>query len=139
MPLPNLASIARQVLYDEPTFMALIAPERLGYRVPGDVTAPFVRVQCPNAAPRGGDSVLFRPLIQVDAYTAPGDDAEDTVWALAEAAGYTLGRVRNRTIGDVSFSGRRLDGPTPGYDTSRGESAPLVRCTVRVELTLHLR
>jgi len=137
--LPRMDLIARQILHEDPGFSALIPAARLGYTVPTPVTAPFVRVQCPNASPANGDLVLWRPLIQVDAYAPPGDTAEDVVWNLVATAGQVLHRTRNRTVGDVTLSGRLVDGPIPGYDTSRGESTPLVRCTVRAVLALHLR
>jgi hypothetical protein len=138
--LPWLPSVVRAFLMGQPNFTGLIVGARVVYKAPPDVTTPYVRIQVPNAAPMSGDSVAFRPLVQVDAYCPAGaTNADKTVWDLVSAASWSLSRARNVVAGSLSWSGRHLDGPIPDIDKSRGDSSPLTRAVIRAELTLHAR
>jgi hypothetical protein len=139
-PLPWLPGVVRAFLADQATFVALVPLDRLVFKAPTDVTTPYARIQVPSPGPMSGDGVAWRPLVQVDAfYPKSNPDADDTVWNIVAAAAVLLGRARNIITGSVAWSGRHLDGPIPGTDTSRGESAPMARALIRAELTLHAR
>lgn len=139
-PLPWMPAVVREFLGDQGTFLAVLAIDRLVFKAPADVTTPYARIQVPSPGPMTGDGVAWRPLVQVDAYCpASNPDAENIVWDIVSKAAVLLGRARNIVNGTLSWSGRHIDGPIPGTDTTRGEATPLARAVIRAELTLHSR
>lgn len=139
-PLPWLPGVVREFLADQPSFLALLSLERLVFKAPTDVTTVYGRIQVPSSGPMSGDGVGWRPLVQVDALCPMTDpDADMIVWNIVSAAGTLIGRARNVVTSGLSWSGRLVDGPIPGTDTSRGEDAPMARALVRAELTVHAR
>jgi len=137
-PLPPVRHIARDLLLTQPVFAGLIQPDRIVFKQPADVTAPFVVIQVPGNNAISGDNVAWSPLVQVDGY-APASDpaADDVAWELAAAAAEVFGRARNVTSGSVTFSARVIDLLQAGPDVSRGENNPLARALMRAELTVH--
>jgi hypothetical protein len=139
MSLPWVPGAVRAILLADPVFTGLIPqPARVGFESPSDVTTPFVVIQAPGGFSLSGDGVAWSPLIQVDGY-APNTyaDARRLVWRLASEAARILGRSRNVVYETMSYSGRIVDGPLEGVDTSRGTASPLRRCLIRAELKAH--
>jgi hypothetical protein len=139
-PLPWMPGVVRAFLVDQPTFVELLPLDRLVFKAPANVVDPYGRIQVPSPGPMSGDGVAWRPLVQIDAYCPmTNPDAADITWNIVAAAAVLLGRARNITQGNLSWSGRHIDGPIPGDDRSRGEDSPLARAFIRAELTVHAR
>jgi hypothetical protein len=125
------------VLLADATFAGLIQPARVGFEAPSDVTTAFVVIQAPGGISLSGDGVAWSPLVQVDGYCPISSNARKLVWQLAAEAARILGRTRNVAYESMSYSGRIVDGPLEGVDTSRGTASPLRRCMIRAELKAH--
>jgi hypothetical protein len=139
MSLPWIPGAARVILLADPVFAGLVPQaERVGFESPLDVTSPFVVIQAPGNFSLSGDGVAWSPLVQVDGYAPKSyPDARRLVWRIAAEAGRVLGRARNVTFENMSYSGRVTDGPLEDVDTSRGTASPLRRCLIRAELKAH--
>jgi hypothetical protein len=138
-PIPWVPGAVRQLLLADTGFNTACGG-RLSTRLPGIVTfCAQLRVSGLNSL--SGDGVAWSPLVQVDGWCAPdiaGTDPEVKAWQIAAAAARVLGRIRNVTYQNMTYSGRLIEGPIPDVDTSRGESSPLYRAIVRAELAVHV-
>lgn len=140
MPLPWMPEVIRHLLLSRSPFIDLIAASRVGFTAPADVTTEFVIIQAPGGASLSGDDVAWSPLVQVDGYWPASDPAAaKKAWDLAAGAATVLGRARNLSYANVTYSARLTDGPIPDVDTSRGPSSILHRALIRAELRLHSR
>lgn len=138
--LPWIPAAIRALLLADPTFASLV-PNRVGTRLPADMTTPFARVQVsgPGGDLGGGG---YKPLVQVEGWVAPGgtEDPERTAWRIATRAARVLRTARNVAYESMHYSPRLIDGPfAPDPDVTRGPSSPLYRALVRAELTIHNR
>ncbi len=138
-PMPWVPGAVRQLLLADAGFNTACGG-RLMTRLPNPVTfCAQLRLAGNNSL--SGDGVAYSPLIQVDGWCAPGQsgmDPEVKAWEIAAHAARVLGRARNVTYQNMSYSGRLVEGPLPDVDTSRGESTPLYRAIVRAELAVHV-
>lgn len=141
MPPPRPPDAVRAYLLADVPFSTACAG-RVGGSLPPDMTKPFVQLRVISNAALSGTHFAKSPLIQADMWvplgrpTPPEDEAAD----LAEMAAELLSKARNVSYLTMTWSGRLVDGPTPGPpDTSRGEGAPLIRSWIHVEMTTHTR
>jgi hypothetical protein len=136
-PIPWIPGAVRQLLLADANFVTACG-NRLMTRLPATVTfCAQLRIAGLNSI--SGDGVAWSPLVQVDGWCAPGisgTDPEMKAWEIASHAARVLGRARNVTYQNMSYSARLVDGPLPDVDLSRGESTPLYRAIVRAELRL---
>lgn len=141
MPLPSMRRAVRAFLLTQPVFSNLITPDRVVYKAPPDVTSKYVRIQIPGNISLSGDDVAWSPLVQVDGLCPANiEDADDIVWDLVAAAATAFGQARSVIYQNTVWRGRLIDGPLAAPpDISRGESSPLARALMRVELKVHNR
>lgn len=137
MSLPWVPGAVRAVLLADATFSGLIGAPRVLFEAPPSVTTSFVIIQAPGGFSLSGDGVAWSPLVQVDAYSPITPDARKDVWTLVATAAQVLGRARNIGYESMFYSGRIVDGPLEGVDTSRGTANPLRRALIRAELKAH--
>lgn len=138
-PIPWIPGAVRQLLLADPAFVTACG-NRLMTRLSSTVTF-CAQLRAPGLNSLSGDGVAWSPLVQVDGWCAPGipdTDPEVKAWEIAAHAARVLGRARNVTYQNMTYSGRLIEGPIPDVDTSRGESTPLYRAIVRAELAVHV-
>lgn len=138
MTLPWMPGAIRAILLADSNFTALC--DRVLTRAPQDASEPYVTVQVVGGFPLAGDDVAFSPMVQVNAWCAPGGavDPEVTAWNIAAQAAKTLARAKNVLYEGASYSARLTDGPLTDVDTSRGDDVPLYRALIRAELVVHV-
>lgn len=140
--LPWVPGAIRQLLLADSDFSAACAG-RCGTRLGSEVTY-CAQVRTPGVNSLSGDGVAYSPLVQVDGWCTReaadglGVDPEVKAWEIAAHAARVLGRARNVSYQNMTYSGRLIEGPLPDVDISRGESTPLYRAVVRVELAVHV-
>lgn len=139
MSLPWIPGAIRGLLLADAVFSTACGA-RVSTILPSTVTF-CAQIRTPGNNSLSGDGVAFSPLVQVDGWCAPGItgvDPERKAWEIAAEAARVLGRARNVTYQNVSYSARLIDGPIPDVDTSRGDSSPLYRAIVRAVLAVHV-
>lgn len=139
--LPSMRHAVRALLVADAGFVAVLPMARLTFKAPPSVTTKYGTIQIPGNNSLSGDGVAWSPLVQVDGWCPMTDEAaDDLAWDIAAAAAAVLGRARNVTYQNITYSARLIDGPMAGPpDVSRGESEPLARALIRAELTVHNR
>ena len=139
-PIPWVPGAIRQLLLADAPFMTECG-SRLSSRLPSTVTF-CARVRLAGNNSLSGDGVAWSPLIQVEGWCAPGvtgvSDPEVKAWDIAARAAVVIGRSRNITYQNMTYSVRLVEGPLSDVDTSRGESTPLYWSLVRAELNAHV-
>jgi len=138
-PIPWIPPAIRALLLADADFAAECGG-RISTRLPSTVTF-CAQIRVPGLNSLSGDGVAWSPLVQVDGWcatTVPGVDPEQKAWNIAAHAARILGRARNVTWQNMTYSGRLVEGPIPDVDTSRGESTPLYRAIVRAELSVQV-
>lgn len=133
-PIPWIPGAVRQLLLADAEFTAACGG-RVSTILHSTVTF-CAQIRTPGLNSMSGDGVAWSPLVQVDGWCAAGLGLEPEVkaWEIASHAARILGRARNVTYQNMTYSGRLVEGPLPDVDTSRGESTPLYRAIVRAEL-----
>ena len=140
--LPWAPGAVRDYLIHVPVVTATVPAAAITTReAPDPIVGPFILIR--GAGVAGRDGALRHPLVQVDAYAPKweilgGDvEPEELAWNIAAGCGRLLGATRNVDFRSSAWSGEWVDGPLTFVDVSRGESSPLYRATVRVEV--HMR
>jgi hypothetical protein len=136
--LPWVPEPIRNLLLADGTFAAMLQPDRVVFQAPPLAATPWAEILVPGNISLSGDGVAWSPLVQVNACCPPGFDhpnPKKLVWDIAARAAWVLGRARNLSFANMSYSGRHTDGPLPDVDKSRGDSAPILRAIIRAELT----
>lgn len=144
MAMPFAPGAARAFLTGQPRFVALVSPENIATRdLPEEITGPCVTIRSPGNV--GGDPMLRRPMIQVDAWVPKleilgGDiDPDEVAWNIAALAGELIGKARTIRFRNAAWSGKWVDGPiTFPPDIKRGPDFPLFRATIRAELKMRI-
>lgn len=139
-PIPWVPGAIRQLLVADTAFMTECG-SRISSRLPSTVTF-CARVRLAGNNSLSGDGVAWSPLVQVEGWCAPGvagvSDPEVKAWDIAARAAAVVGRARNITYQNMTYSTRIVDGPLSDVDTSRGDSTALYWSLVRVEVTAHV-
>jgi hypothetical protein len=134
--IPFIAGAVRQALLADAAFAAACGG-RLATKVGN--TFPCSTVRVTDSSPISGDNIAYKPFVQVEGWCPEStQDAEILVWRIASEAARVLGRLRNVSYENMTYSGRLAGGPIPDVDTSRGTGSPLCRAFVHIELTAHV-
>ena len=144
--MPFMPAAVRAFLLAQPSFAALIPPERIVTRdLPETISAPCFRVRnaTNNAGVSAGSDPLLRfVIVQLEAWVPKWDilggttDPEEVANDIAMLAGELVGRARNVSFRGAAWSGRWLDSPTLPVDVRRGVDNPLYPAMARAELTV---
>lgn len=138
-PIPWVPGAIRQLLLADAAFMTECG-NRLSSRLPSPVTY-CARVRLAGNNSLSGDGVAWSPLVQVEGWCAPEvagvADPEVKAWDIAAKAAVVIGRARNITYQNMTYTARIVEGPLDNVDKTRGESTPLYWALVRAELSAH--
>lgn len=139
--LPWIPGAVRAVLLEDSAFATACFNRVSTSKAPGDVTKPFsmARLVVNSVQPLGGGG--YTAWVQVDGYCPDvgygGEEADPVVWRIVTRAQRVLERTRNRPHQTMHFSCHpRGLGPLDP-DTTRGESTPLARAALQVQITIH--
>lgn len=144
--LPWMPGAVRAWLAADAGFMALV-PGGLVPRSPGDATRPWATYRAPGNIELDAGAGAWSLLAQVDGwcpaagYTYPAGQWQDpaiVAWNIAAKAAARLVTAKNVPYLTAHWSIPRVtDGPLEDIDTTRGESVPIYRATVRALMLVH--
>ena len=139
-PIAFAPGAIREYLLSKDEFVALVNPANVTTReLPERILAPCVTIRVPGNV--GGDPILRRPLIVVNAWVPPisvmggTTDPDEVAWDIAAMAGAIIGRGRNIKYRESVWSAAWNSGPiVPDPDFQRGKDIPLYRAFVTIEM-----
>lgn len=133
--LPWMPGAGLEILRADSVFMTLVN-QRVDSQPPGDKSKPYALVWPAGNVPEDAGGVVWRPMLQVSAWSPElvDRDARGVVWQIAARAMAVLGGIELYRYQNFGFGTRAVGLGYHADDRSRGDSARLFGAYAQVEL-----